>query len=504
VLFLVATIMFKVCPLKPRARSSIWLGILALAALLPLMVLVPSPTPTPAMPFTSAVIPAPALENALFVKPAAQLAHAAWDTEPSNQPAQLQHVVLLVWLLGSIWHLRSLWRGWRAARGLRRSAMDTDRLQSLMREEFADNYTVKVCDGIATPMAVGLVHPCILVPRAIAAHLPHANLVDVLNHEIAHIRRGDVWTSVAQRLFTAIYWWSPVFRVIGARLDMAREMACDEQATRRSGEPNAYAKSLLACIDLVSAPKQRDLLNSPMFGSQKALTQRINELLRIDMEGRRSRRVMSSIVWGTSMAAVVTATFAATPRVGSTSGNDVPSATAAWSAQVAAASRNSLKVEVARRLLEATHANRADTVRALLGHGADIDAGVDGEGTALIVAAKDGNLHMVDALLEMGARVDAIWPGDGTPLIAAIKCGEFEIVKRLLAAGANPNAISAYDETPLINATREGRLDIVRYLVEHGAKLSLGVWADGGRWRTPLNQARRSDVRAYLLGKGAT
>ena len=72
-----------------------------------------------------------------------------------------------------------------------------------------------------------------------------------------------------------------------------------------------------------------------------------------------------------------------------------------------------------------------------------------------------------------------------------------------MAAGADVDAVVPGDETALINAARSGHLDVVTYLVEHGADVNQGVFADDGRWRSPLNQATDAGVRKYLQGKGA-
>ena len=154
-------------------------------------------------------------------------------------------------------------------------------------------------------------------------------------------------------------------------------------------------------------------------------------------------------------------------------------------------------------LIEAVDTRRVEEVRRVVQGGADIDAAVRGDGTALIRAAAHGDLAIVDELIRLGADVNRASRGDGNPLIAAANRGHADVVARLLAAGADANTVVAGDETPLINAARGGHLDVVTYLVEHGADVNKGVVADLGRWRSPLNQATDEQVRAYLSGKGA-
>lgn len=154
-------------------------------------------------------------------------------------------------------------------------------------------------------------------------------------------------------------------------------------------------------------------------------------------------------------------------------------------------------------LLAAVDRGDLDTVRRLIGEGADPDASVLGDGTALIQASRRGHLDIVDLLLRSGAGVDTASRGDGNPLIAASMSGHQDVAERLLDAGADANAVVAGDETPLINAARKGHLSLVELLVAHGADVNLGVDAHLGEWRTPLNQARAQPVRDYLAARGA-
>ena len=154
-------------------------------------------------------------------------------------------------------------------------------------------------------------------------------------------------------------------------------------------------------------------------------------------------------------------------------------------------------------LIDAVDAQRIEEVRRLVEQGADIDAAVLGDGTALIRASAHGDLAIVNELIRLGADVNQPARGDGNPLIAAAKRGHADVVARLVAAGADVNAVVAGDETPLINAARGGHLDVVTLLVEHGADVNKGVVADLVRWRSPLNQAAGDRVRDYLTSKGA-
>ncbi len=157
----------------------------------------------------------------------------------------------------------------------------------------------------------------------------------------------------------------------------------------------------------------------------------------------------------------------------------------------------------AAEMLAAVDSGDPAVIHQLIARGAKLDASVRGDGTALILASRQGKLEIVDQLLQAGAGVDVASPGDGNPLIMAAKAGHTNVVRRLTEAGADPNAVVAGDETPLINAARGGHLGIVEFLVEHGADVNLAVTLSTTQVRTPLNQASNASIRSYLVGRGA-
>jgi bla regulator protein BlaR1 len=485
ILLLLAGIAFKLWPLDADARSWIWLCIFLLAAASPLAVFLPGGDSMAAtMPSSNAA--ATSLADITAADPAA----ATDNMIRAATLSALKSAAMLIWLCGFVWSLLRLFSGWREARRLRDAARPLPYLAGLLAHELPANAVVKVSDQVAGPMVVGVRRQCILVPRMLVAELTEPVLLDILRHEVAHVRRRDMWVSLVQRLLLAFYWWSPVLRLIDTRLSLTREMACDERAARQSGGNGTYASSLLTSADKVlSLDLRHHLLASGIFGTSKGMTQRIRELMAMETEAHRSGYKSALALCATVLATSIALTLFATPRVG-------------YAAITATAGNESTQSDAAVLLVAAAEAGRQDEVRRLVRRGVRVDSRVAGEGTALIAASRAGQLRMVDMLLRMRAPVDQYSLRDGNPLIVASMHGHLDVVDRLVRAGADVNAIVKFDETPLINASREGHLPIVEYLVEHGADVNLGVRADFGL-RSPLNQAHDKAVRDYLVSRGA-
>lgn len=477
--------------LSAEVRSWVLCGAFALAAVSPLLVLLPREVVTVTEAGMS--LPAAARSTAL---PAADVpaAPASPTTSPAAYVPNALQALAMVWLLGTLWGLLRLAQGIWQARRLHRAARPAPALDALLGPALPRGSGVALSDAVAGPMVVGLFAPRILVPPHLASTLSPPALRDLLLHEAAHVQRRDLWVTALQRTVLAVYWWSPCLRMLGNRLELAREMACDARAAHRSSSGRDYADSLLRGIaGMVQHRPQCAALAVGMSGSRSGLTQRVDGLLHLQagQVGWRSRLRWSALCL-VALATHVGVTVAATPRLGApiVVAPDSAPATRTASAQ-------------AERLLDAAADGDLAQVRQLVQAGVAVDTQLPGDGTALIAAARHGRLATVDALLALGATPDLASRGDGNPLIAAARRGHLPVVERLVGAGADVNRIVAYDETPLINAARSGDVDTVAYLVTHGADVNLGVVADAGQWRSPLNQARNSRVRDYLIQRGA-
>jgi beta-lactamase regulating signal transducer with metallopeptidase domain len=69
---------------------------------------------------------------------------------------------------------------------------------------------LKLSATAGSPAVCGLWRPVILIPQELADKLSALQLRAVLLHELAHIKRNDVWVHHAQTLLQVFYWWHPL------------------------------------------------------------------------------------------------------------------------------------------------------------------------------------------------------------------------------------------------------------------------------------------------------
>ena len=76
----------------------------------------------------------------------------------------------------------------------------------------------------------------------------------ILAHELAHVRRHDMWVNLLQRLAEIVLFFNPPLWYLSRRIASLREYCCDELACREQSPPDTvrldYATALLRVIEL--------------------------------------------------------------------------------------------------------------------------------------------------------------------------------------------------------------------------------------------------------------
>jgi uncharacterized protein len=144
----------------------------------------------------------------------------------------------------------------------------------------------------------------------------------------------------------------------------------------------------------------------------------------------------------------------------------------------------------------------AAMVERLLKAGADVNGAPTGT-PALMVAARTGNVEIVNSLLAHGANVNAKESARGqTALMWAVAEKHPGVARLLIDHGADVHAHSASGFTPLLFAAQQGDVDSARTLLEAGANVNDAAPEDGSALVVATHSGHEA-LALFLLEKGA-
>jgi beta-lactamase regulating signal transducer with metallopeptidase domain len=276
-------------------RYGIWLCALAAIVLTPVLTVAISdqsvaPIADPAAPGEqSRVSAAPAAPAAQFRPVSAPLASAPATATAIGEPAlsvprkpriTISPVVALAVAL--IWALVAVWRGALLV-------LDIRALTAIRRDARAlpgaHEFPILLSDRVDVPLAAGFVRPAIILPSALVEQLDAGAVETIVVHEVAHLRRYDVWTNAFARIAQAFVALNPAAWFVMRRLATEREIACDDWVVARTGSGDAFARTLAT---LATRARLRAPLAAPSaIGARHSVVVRIERLL--DARPRRLR-----------------------------------------------------------------------------------------------------------------------------------------------------------------------------------------------------------------------
>jgi beta-lactamase regulating signal transducer with metallopeptidase domain/protocatechuate 3,4-dioxygenase beta subunit len=173
---------------------------------------------------------------------------------PSLLTAWIEHAlpwIGILWIFGVVLFSSRLVFGWIGFRKLRRDCRpvskrlmeDLHRLTSRM--QIRRSIEIGQSERVTVPMVVGFLRPIILLPMGISQGMTPAEIEMIVAHELAHIRRYDLWLNAAQVAVESLFFFHPCVWNLSRRIRVYRELCCDELAAQSDSERLTLGHALL-------------------------------------------------------------------------------------------------------------------------------------------------------------------------------------------------------------------------------------------------------------------
>ncbi len=204
-----------------------------------------------------------------------ELANAVTIVNPAPNPSHPTHLKMrhpasrvafafaVLWVTGAITlGICVLFQLIRFNRKLRQSACEADenlsRFLTQCQYEFGITRSIELLetDAVKSPALFGLFRLKLLFPKGFADHFTPSELRYIFLHELAHVKRCDLWLNWLVTFLQIVHWFNPLIWLGFARLRADRELACDELALVRAGEKvgTAYGETVIKLLEGASRP----------------------------------------------------------------------------------------------------------------------------------------------------------------------------------------------------------------------------------------------------------
>ncbi len=208
-------------------------------------------------PVRLSVLPAIPLEQGALMPAFDPSADAVAQAAPSPAvpwPLLLAQGWLLLYPAGLALALLRLARAQRRCRRLLAAARTLTAAQLAVHPAFTPaqlaqlrqhRLSVRETDAAVSPMLLGLLRPCLLLPSHLHT-FSAAQQQMIVEHELTHHRRRDPLWLAANLLLQTALWFNPVLRKLGEKLNWAQELSCDQQVL--SGRPQHQRQHYAAAL----------------------------------------------------------------------------------------------------------------------------------------------------------------------------------------------------------------------------------------------------------------
>jgi len=347
---------------------------------------------------------------------------------------------------------------------------------------------VVLSENVVTPAVFGVFRPVLLLPKDGLNGFSRKDTEHILLHELAHMKRGDLWVHCIYMVLQVVYWFNPLLWLVRRRLQHLRELCCDAtvgkilrdrtcdyRQTIMDTAERFLAKSVELGIGLVS-----------LFEDYNSLIVRLRWLEMKPWKYRGLRAVAVVAILGFMSICIL------------------PMATAEESSSENQSVGGVNDTKPATSLHQAAAEGDIERVEQLMSEGADLNNKDTMGRTPLHLATRYARGNIAKLLIAEGANVDATNEDGWTPLHFATHfaaLGSQDVVEVLIASGADINAKDKLGRTPLHHAVITGYVKVIGLLIKEGADLNSKDKEGATLLHYAASYSAESSVK-YLLAKG--
>lgn len=266
---------------------------------------------------------------------------------PASAQVNWQLPVIAIWLgVAVVWFTVQLLRQHNYIKNIQADASSvSQQVQHKLSqacETLALNSAPDICVSASNagpmvgPMVAGVFRPIIILPKNFESDFNDRQQFFALTHELAHIKRRDLWAAFGALLFRALNWPNPLVHLCAVKFRTDQEAACDAYVLNIIGGGSqtrqSYAATLIHSATLaakVAAISTKNSTRTPRTPSNQSVL--VNPLcltiyhpLKERLMTLKTSKINSTILSRIGVGAFLVAALAATAPITIASASDGP------------------------------------------------------------------------------------------------------------------------------------------------------------------------------------
>lgn len=240
------------------------------------------------------------LPQKLFINSNSNITHYLVSFNETTQVISQTFSWQVVWIIGVISILTtSLYATIKLHVSCKRIRLSKTELPVTLPKNLSVYHSPQIC----SPMLLGVLKPCLVLPTNYRSQFTHNQLKLVLEHEVCHFKRLDNLTNAMSVMLLSLCWFNPLAWAGYASFRRSQEVACDyvvlsnKDVTQRI----EYSKALVNCLH----EGQSRLTIYSNYYQRNTMFKRINILKNYDsinlpaklIAGVIAMTIVSSVTW---------------------------------------------------------------------------------------------------------------------------------------------------------------------------------------------------------------
>jgi len=154
-----------------------------------------------------------------------------------------------------------------------------------------------VTDTVKSPSLFGFIRPRVLLPANFIGHVDREELRCIFLHELAHLKRGDIWISWIVALLQSLHWFNPLVWWAFIHIRADRESACDALVLSymQGEESNRYGRALINLLERFSQTQHLPAV-AGIFESKAELKRRLTMIAKFRRPTRLAAMVATALL----------------------------------------------------------------------------------------------------------------------------------------------------------------------------------------------------------------